>query len=83
VQNHQLGEVGNKVCFDCLLSRQHFCQELLQSNDVCKDYSKSKVARFLRHSVVPASDRTCVPVYLNLCCYSLWPYPWVKMENYR
>jgi len=36
----------NKVCFDCLLSHQHFCQKLLQSNRVCKDYSKSKVGRF-------------------------------------
>jgi len=41
----------NKVCFDCLLSRQHFCQKLLQSNRVCKDYSKSKVGCFLTHSV--------------------------------
>jgi len=41
----------NKVSFDCLLSQQHFCQKLLQSNRVCKDYSKSKVGRFLRHSV--------------------------------
>jgi len=33
-----------------------FCQKLLQSNGVCKDYSKSKVGRFLRHSV-EASDQ--------------------------
>jgi len=33
--------------FDCLLSRQHLCQKLSQSNRVCKDYSKSKVGRFL------------------------------------
>ena len=31
----------NKVHFDCLLSRQHLCQKLSQSNRVCKDYSKS------------------------------------------
>ena len=41
----------NKVHVDCLLSQQHLCQKLLQSNRVCKDYSKSKVGRFLRHSV--------------------------------
>ena len=34
-----------KVCFDCLLSRQHFCEKLLQSNSVYQDYSKSKVGR--------------------------------------
>ena len=32
--------------FDWLLSPQHFCQKLLQSNRACKDYSKSKVGRF-------------------------------------
>ena len=42
---------ASKVCFDCLLSRQHLCQKLLQSSSVCKDYSKSKVGRFLRHGV--------------------------------
>jgi len=42
----------NKVHFDCLLYRQHFCQKLSQSNYVCKYYSKSKVGRFLRHSVL-------------------------------
>jgi len=36
----------NKVHFHCLLSCQPFCQKLLQSNAVCKDYSKSKVGRF-------------------------------------
>ena len=41
-----------KKCLDCLLSRQHFCQKLLQSNRVCKDYSNLKLGRFLRHSVV-------------------------------
>jgi len=46
VQKHYLGEVGNKACFDCLLSRQHLCQKLLQSNRVRKDYSKSNVGRF-------------------------------------
>jgi len=30
---------------------QHFCQKLFQSNGVRKEYSKSKVGRFLRHSV--------------------------------
>ena len=42
----------NKVHLDFLLSRQH-CQKLSQSNRVCKDYSKSKVGRSLRHSVDP------------------------------
>jgi len=36
----------NEVHFDCLVSRQHFCQKLSQSNRVCKDDSKSKVERF-------------------------------------
>ena len=40
VQKHKLGEVENKVHFDCLLSRQHLCQKLLQSNRVREDYSK-------------------------------------------
>jgi len=31
---------GEKVHFDCLLSRQHLCQKLAQSNCVCKSYSK-------------------------------------------
>ena len=44
-----LGRWGGKIkSFDCLLSRQHLCQTLLQSNRVCKYYSKSKVGRFLR-----------------------------------
>jgi len=33
---------------------QHLSQKLSQSNYVCKDYSKSKVGRFLRHSVLTA-----------------------------
>jgi len=41
----------NKVHFDWLLSWQHFCQKLLQSSRVCKDYSKWKVGRFLRYSL--------------------------------
>jgi len=50
---------------NCLFSGQHFCQKLSQSNCVglCKDYSKSKVGRFLRHSVYsPCSivQRCCV-----------------------
>jgi len=29
--------------FDCLFSQQRFCQKLLRSNRVCKDYSKSNL----------------------------------------
>jgi len=44
--------------FDCLLSRQHLCQKLSQSNRVCKDYSKSKVGRFFRHGVVQLTRKS-------------------------
>jgi len=57
----------NKVCFDCLLSRQHFCQKLFQSNVVRKDYNKSKVGRFLRHSVVAKYESHLRSDYSRVC----------------
>ena len=44
-----------------------FCQKLLQSNGVCKDYSKSKVGRFLRHSV-EASDQMLLITHADGKC---------------
>jgi len=41
---------GGKIKY--LLSQQHLCQKLLQSNHVCKDYSKSKVGHFLRQYIM-------------------------------
>ena len=45
-RNVWLTPAAGEVHYNCLLSRQHLCQKLLQSNRVCKDYSKSKVGRF-------------------------------------
>jgi len=42
----------NKTSSDFLLSQQHFCKTLSQSDRVRQDYSKSEVGRFLRRGVV-------------------------------
>jgi len=59
----------NKVSFDCLLSRQHSCQKLLQSNGVCEDHSKSKVGLFLRHSAHRVTEKTGPFVISSYLCF--------------
>jgi len=57
-----------KYVLIALLSGQHFRQNLLQSNCVCKDYSKSNVGRFW--DTVYAHGTTVLPHKMEIV---LWP----------